>query len=203
MTRTIIFDLGRVLIPFDFERGYSRMSKKCGLPNDEIRARLAATGAMDEYEGGRQTSQEFFETVCDALGMKLSYEEFCSIWVSIFLPETLVPEEFVAALHRRYRLVLLSNTNEIHFTWLRKTYPILNHFDAYVLSHEVKALKPEDAIYDAVLKQADAAAPECFYTDDVAPFVEGAKRHGIDAVQFQGFDKLRDEMSARGISWTL
>lgn len=176
------------------------MSEKSGLPNGEIRTRLAATGAMNGYESGRMTSQEFFETVCDALGVKLSFEEFSSIWISVFMPYTLIPEEFVAALRRKYRVVLLSNTNEIHFNWLRETYPILNHFDAYVLSHEVKAMKPDDAIYDAVLKQAAAAAPECFYTDDVDLFVEGAKRHGIDAVQFQGFEKLRDEMAARGIS---
>lgn len=201
MIRTIIFDLGRVLIPFDFERGYAQMAARSGLTAEEIRERIHASGVVPEYECGRIESGAFVRTIGKTLGVELSVDEFSRMWSSIFLPHTLVPEEFVESLRRKYRMLLLSNTNELHYATLWETYPILRHFDAYILSHEVKAMKPEPAIYEATLRQADAAPGECFFTDDMAPFVEGARRHGIDAVQFQGYEKLRDDLTRRGVSW--
>lgn len=201
MIRTIILDLGRVLIPFDFERGYQRMAQRSGLPSDEIRSRIHATGIMTEYESGRVSSPAFADAIGRALGIPLDYEEFCEIWSSIFLPHTLLPEEFVVSLRRNYRTVLLSNTNEIHYSMLRRTYPILGHFDAYILSYEAKAMKPEPAIYQATLAAAQCAPGECFFTDDMPDYVEGARRLGIDAVQFQGYEKLRADLETRGVRW--
>ena len=199
--QAIIFDLGRVLIPFDFDRAYRQMTARCGLPKEEIQDRLRASGLVHEYESGRIASRDFVASVGALLGIDLPYAEFCEIWSSIFLPETLVPEEFVQALRRRYRMVLLSNTNEIHYTMLRERYPILAHFDAYTLSHEARAMKPEPAIYADAVAKAGCAPGACFFTDDIPAYVEGAKRFGIDAVQFQGYEALCGELRARGIEW--
>ena len=95
--------------------------------------------------------------------------------------------------------MLLSNTNAIHFEMVRRTYPILRHFDAFCLSYEVKAMKPDPKIYRAAVEMAGCLPEECFYTDDIAAYVEGAQRIGIDAVQFEGAEQLQREMRARGI----
>lgn len=201
MIRTIILDLGRVLIPFDFQRGYTLMSRRCGLPAEEVRNRIAATGIVPEYESGRVESEEFVRQIGACLGINIDCDEFSEIWGAIFLPDTLVPEEFVVALRRNYRMVLLSNTNALHYSLLQRQYSILRHFDAYVLSYEVNAMKPEPAIYRAALAAARCEPAECFFTDDMPPYVEGAREQGIDAVLFQGFDQLRTELSRRGVVW--
>ncbi|MBE7544226.1 MAG: HAD family phosphatase [Bryobacteraceae bacterium] len=198
---SIIFDLGRVLIPFDFDRAYRQMTARCGLSTDQIRARLHAAGIVPEYESGRIESRDFVAQVGKILDIALSYEEFCEIWSSIFLPETLVPESFIQALRRRYRMVLLSNTNDIHYTMLERRYPILSHFDAYTLSHKVGAMKPEPAIYADAVGKAQCAPGECFFTDDMPEYVEGARRFGIDAVRFEGYEPLQQAMRTRGIEW--
>ena len=105
------------------------------------------------------------------------------------------------ALHRRYRLVLLSNTNGIHFPMVQERYPILRHFDEYVLSHEVRALKPSPKIYEAAVRAAQCRPEECFFTDDIASYVEGARQYGIDAVQFQSADQIERELKRRGVEW--
>jgi len=199
--RTLIFDLGRVIVPFDFRRGYDRMSQQCGLAPEEIRERLKSDGLVRAFESGAIDGREFHRRVARLLETDVPYDEFCEIWFSVFLPETLIDDRFVESLHTRYRLVLLSNTNPIHFEMIRARYAILRHFDAYVLSYEVGAMKPEPRIYAAAIEAAQCAPQECFFTDDIPEYVEGARHAGIDAVVFEGAEALERELRARGIVW--
>jgi len=96
-------------------------------------------------------------------------------------------------------LVLLSNTNPIHFEMIRAAYPHLRHFHRLVLSHEVKAMKPAPEIYRAAIDAAQCRPEECFFTDDILEYVEGARLMGIDAVQFESREQIERELSARGI----
>lgn len=101
----------------------------------------------------------------------------------------------------RYRLLLLSNTNAIHFEMLRREYPLLRHFHGMVLSHEVHLVKPQPAIFEAAVRLAGCSPEECFYTDDVPEFVDAARTLGIDSEQFRGVEKLERELASRGIVW--
>ena len=201
MIKTIIFDLGNVLIPFDFTRGYRGMEELTGLTAAEIRARISATDLVQRFESGLIESKDFVSGLADLLGTPFGYETFAGIWSSIFLPHTLVPESLIEALHRKYRLQVLSNTNPLHFEMVSATYPILRHFDSYTLSHEVKAMKPDPRIFASALADAGCQPQECFYTDDIADYVEAARRQGIDAVQFQSGSQVEEELRARGIDW--
>lgn len=201
MIRALIFDLGRVIVPFDFSRGYARMAECCPLAPEQIRERLKSDGLVHAFESGRMDRYEFHRRVAQLLESSVPYDEFCEIWFSVFLPETLVPERLVEALHQRYRLVLLSNTNPIHFEMIRERYPILRHFDAFVLSYEAGAMKPEPRIYAAAVEAARCAPGECFFTDDIPQYVEAARQAGIDAVVFEGAEALERELRARGIVW--
>jgi len=199
MIKTVIFDLGRVIVPFDFHRAYARVEALGGAPASEIPALLAPTGLFQQFETGSIQPADFAERIFELLNFRVPYAEFCDIWTSIFLPRTLVSDELVSALGRNHRLVLLSNTNRIHFDMIRENYPILNHFDQFVLSHEVGAMKPDPAIYAAAVAAARCEPSECFFTDDIPDYVEGARRSGIDAVQFQNETQLRQELAARGV----
>ncbi|MCX6585405.1 MAG: HAD family phosphatase [Acidobacteria bacterium] len=197
--RTIIFDLGKVIIPFDFERGYQAIAADCRLPAAEIRSRIAATGLVGQLESGLVEPAEFVGAISRLIDFPGSYQDFCRHWSSIFLPETLIPEELILDLKTRYRLLVLSNTNAIHIDMVREQYGILRHFDHLVLSHEVKAMKPDPRIYAAALAHAKAEPQECFFTDDIAEYVEGARRAGIDAEQFTGYADLLGHLRHRGV----
>ena len=101
----------------------------------------------------------------------------------------------------RYRLVLLSNTNAIHFEAIRENYHFLRHLHERILSYEVHAIKPEREIFQAALECCGCRPEECFYTDDIAAYVEAARRLGMDAVQFESLAQLERELQARGICW--
>ena len=197
--KTIIFDMGNVIIPFDFRRGYAALEEHVDIPAAEIPERIREAALVREFESGRMEPRAFVEAINKALGARLTYEAFCGIWSSIFLPHTLIPAELVQTLNEKYRVMVLSNTNAIHFEMVWEAYPILRHFDHFILSHEVKALKPEPAIYAAALAEAQAEAHECFFTDDIPAYVEGARRAGMQAEQFLGYEKLLVDLRLRGV----
>ena len=201
MIKTVIFDLGRVLVDFDFMRGYTTMSELSGLEVQEVRRRFSESGIANEFESGKIDETEFEKRTQAMLGTSIPSEQFEEIWFSVFLPGTLMPETVVEGIRRNHRTVLLSNTNAMHFRGLTERYRILDHFDAYVLSHEVGAMKPLPAIYEAAIQAAGCRPEECFFTDDVPEYVEGARHHGIDAVQFTGAANAMAELSRRGVNW--
>jgi putative hydrolase of the HAD superfamily len=200
--KTVIFDLGKVLIPFDFARGYRAMEKFCDYPAAEIPKRIAATDLVHRFETGLVEPRDFVEQLSRMLDLRVDYEQFCDIWSSIFLPDPLIPESLLAGIRQRQRLLVLSNTNAIHFAMVRQSYPLLRHFHDLVLSYEVKAMKPSPAIYRAAIARAECRPEECFFTDDIPAYVEGARRAGIDAVQFESCAQLERDLAARGIRWS-
>ncbi len=152
--KAILFDLGRVLIHFDFRRGYRALEGLCPYAADEIPKRLAGTGLVEQFETGLVEPREFVDQMRRILDLNVDYDQFCGIWSSIFT-ETLIPESMLEGLGRRYRLVLVSNTNALHFEMIRETYGhLLRHFDDLVLSYEVRAMKPQPEIFQAALEVA-------------------------------------------------
>ena len=201
MHKAILFDLGRVLVHFDFQIGYRGLEKACGISAAEIPRRLTPGGLVERFESGQVSPEAFFEEFQQTLGIQLPFERFCEIWSSIFT-HAILPESMLAGLRKQYRLVLLSNTNALHFVMIRQWYGnLLQHFDALVLSHEVGTMKPDDRIFDAAVAAAGCRPEECFYTDDIERYVAAARARGIDAVVFESPVQLEEEMHRRGIVW--
>jgi len=201
MLKAILFDLGRVIVPFDFTRGYQALAALCHVPAAHIPACLRATGLVPRFEAGLIEAPDFVAQVAAALGAHLDYDQFNASWNAIFFHETYIPVEMLEGLRRRYRTVLLSNTNSLHFEQLRRKLPQLRHFDRFVLSYEVKALKPSPLIYAAAVEAAGCRPEECFFTDDIEANVAAARDFGIDAVRFESLEQIQRELTDRGVSW--
>jgi glucose-1-phosphatase len=199
--KAVIFDLGRVLVNFDFKRGYQALEGFCPYGAAEIPARLSTGDLVQRFETGMIEPRDFVTQISGVLDLTIDYDHFCRIWSSIFI-ETLVPERMLAGLAARYRLVLLSNTNAIHFEGLRETHAaLLRHFHSLVLSYEAKAMKPQAEIFQVAIARAGCRPEECFFTDDILENVHAALNLGIDAVQFESSAQLERELTVRGILW--
>jgi len=202
MIKAVILDLGNVIVTVDFRRCHDALAGVCAHPVAEIPRRIRSTGLVERFETGAASPDDFYREVSGVLGMNVSYDKFWDIWGSIFAPEPIIPESMLEGLHRGRRLLLLSNTNSMHFSTIQAKHPrLLRHFDSFVLSYEVGALKPEPRVYQEAIARAGCRAEECFFTDDMAPYVEGARQQGIDAVQFQSLEQLEQELRSRDISW--
>ncbi|MDP8982385.1 MAG: HAD family phosphatase [Acidobacteriota bacterium] len=201
MVKTIIFDLGNVIVPFDFKRAYARMEALSPYAAAEILTRLRATDLVNRFETGRIGAEGFVSELSRMLELKTTHREFYDVFNCIFLPEPLLPESLLIALRERYRLLLLSNTNPIHFEMIERTYPLLRHFHHSVLSYQVGAAKPSPQIYEEALLRAECGPDECVFFDDIAAYVEAARGAGIDAVQFQSAGQVEEELRRRGVTW--
>ena len=199
MIKTLIFDLGNVIVPFDFKRAYAKIGPMCSCPVTEISRRLRSTDLVQRFETGRITEEPFVTELSALLGLKTTLSEFRDMWSSVFFEETLVPEPLISRLAGRHRMLVLSNTNPIHFSMLKSRYALLSHFDDFVLSYQVGALKPDAEIYQEAIARAGCRAEECFFTDDILVNVEAAREHGMDAVQFLSAAQLEAELKTRGV----
>lgn len=199
--RAILFDLGNTIVPFDFRPAYARLERLCPWPAAEIPQRLSRTDLVQRFETGAVGPQEFVQRLCAELDLSMTYAEFCELWSSIFRSDTLIPESLLASLAERHRLLLVSNTNAIHFETIRANYPLLRHFHDYVLSYEVGAAKPSPHIYQEAIARAGCAPRECFFVDDLSVCVEGARREGMEAARFESVKQLEQDLRASGVVW--
>jgi putative hydrolase of the HAD superfamily len=198
MTKAVLLDLGNVIVGLDFDRAYRAAALRSPFSVSEIRGRIRAAALSDPYERGEISSEEFWRRFCQALEMNgVSFGEFQDLWGDMFQPAPLLPEGLLAHLGARHRLVLVSNTNDIHFRWIERRYPLLRHFHEYVLSYRVGEMKPAPRIFQEAIRLAGCAAEECFFSDDNAANIEGARRLGIDAALFRGEEDLRSQLELR------
>jgi len=199
MIRTLIFDMGNVLVRFSHERMCEQIGALCARTGPEIKACLIDTGLQWEFERGRCDERQFHQRLEAATDRQIPIDELRHAASDIFEPN----EEVVAIVRRLkqagHRLVLLSNTSIAHYEFIRGRWDMLDPFDDLVLSYEVGAIKPEPAIFEAVLKAVRCPPHEAFYTDDIPAYVEAGRRHGIDAEVFTTAGELRAQLAARGI----
>jgi glucose-1-phosphatase len=199
MIEVIYFDLGKVIIDFDHSRAAQELLKVTPLSLKEAMAVLSDGALVSEYETGQLSSQEHYRKVCRRLQMEVSIEKFRELWGSTFLPEPLLSESFLLALKQHYRLMLLSNTNEIHFDFLIQHYPILRVIEERLLSYQAGCMKPDARIFELAVKKAGVAPEKIFFTDDRTENIEAAQRAGIQALLFQSETQLKRDMLSRGM----
>jgi len=198
-SKVIVFDLGNVLIPFDYSIAVQRLNKiEKNLGNTFLKFLKENYELHRSFERGDLTKETFTSIMCNALENKIDEETFCKIYSEIFT----VNENVVSLLPRlkkNYKLALLSNTNEIHKKYGWERYSFLQHFDKLILSHEVNAVKPEEKIYKTVEACTKLLPQEHLFIDDVLEYVNGAKKSGWDGIQFIGYENLVEELKNRGI----
>ena len=201
MIEAIIFDLGKVIVSFDFAPMLERCAEQCDHNAAEIRALVFDSGLLRRYETGRLDDAAFYDEARLLLGLRCGYEEFMDIWTGIFDPRPLLSEDFIKALAARYRLVMLSDTCASHVARLRRDFPLLRHFHDAVFSFDTGVCKPDAAMFRAAVARAGVAPERCFYTDDREPNVAGARDCGLHAVLFQSQLQLEIALRANGVSW--
>ncbi len=199
MIEVIYFDLGKVIVDFDFSVAARELTNLTALPFLEITDLLSDDELIFAFETGKITKHDFCRKVCARLQIDVSLEEFKQLWGNMFLPEPLLSESFLRALKTNYRLILLSNTNEIHFDYVEQKYPILENFEEYLLSYQVGCMKPDRQIYQLAIEKGGVSAERIFFTDDRLENIEAARLAGIRAVQFRSESQLKTEMTRFGI----
>lgn len=185
----VLFDLGNVLVFHDDARLYQRLAETFGAEPDRVRDVVASL--TDEINRGRLAGASLHQNLSQALGAEAPFDRFVQAWTSHF---TLNPDAIALAqsLEGRFHRVLLSNTNELHWQWLRPRLPVLERFDALVLSHDTGLAKPDRAIFEAALRLSGARPGRALFFDDVPAYVDAAREAGLYARVFTSTADARE-----------
>ncbi len=177
--RAVLFDLGKVICHFNFETAFRRLAKASKKSERDIEDYFVASGLEVLYDGGKITTAEFHRQVKKALGHGLDLQEFERIWNGIFKANAPMIRLIRRLKKSGYRLVLLSNTNEMHSRYLFATYSVFELFDRRIVSWKEKRRKPDHALYRTAVRACKARPAEVFYIDDREDLTSEAAELGI------------------------
>jgi putative hydrolase of the HAD superfamily len=174
----VVFDLGKVLVDFDYSIAVSRIAANGTLSPAGIKIFLGQSRAVIDYESGRLTREEFYEQARKVTGFRGTIEEFGEFFADIFaeIPPMI---EIHAELRRRgIPTYIFSNTNDLAVEHIRRNFTFFRNFDGYIFSYEVGAMKPDAKIYEALEKLTGRQGAEILYLDDRPENVAGGAARG-------------------------
>ncbi len=196
---TIVIDFGNVLGFFSHRRAAEQLAAYGDAAPETIQAYLFGGKLEDDFESGRMSADVYRGLVRETFRLRCTDAEFDAAYGDMFSPNPDVCA-LPALLKPRYRLLLLSNTNELHARqFLRQFADVLSPFDARVLSHEVHVRKPDPRIYEHCRRVAGRPAAECLFIDDLPSNVEAARACGWQGIVYRPGGDLRRELAAAGV----
>jgi FMN phosphatase YigB (HAD superfamily) len=184
--KNIIFDFGGVIINIDYHR-IVRSFEKLGIKNFEAKfSQLKQHHLFDDFEKGIISPEGFRNEIRTIANIPFTDKQIDAAWNSILINLPQKNIDLLLRLKKSYRLFLLSNTNAIHekaFTEmmfrdfgenvLEKT------FERIYFSHNLHMRKPDEEIFNHVIKENDIVPSETLFIDDSPQHIEGAKKTGL------------------------
>jgi glucose-1-phosphatase len=172
----LLFDIGNVLVTFDFQSCVRRLMERSSSSNEQTQA--AISRHKDMFESGQMEEGEFVELVSKEIGFEGSASDFIEIWCDIFaLNEPMAAT--LATLPREIPAYLLSNTNGPHLRFLLERFSIFKHFKGGVYSHEAKCMKPLPGIYEQAMASYNLDPATTFYVDDLIANIDTGRALGF------------------------
>ena len=188
-----IFDIGGVLIElkrrhflFELSRFIRQSLWRIQWPlNHEI---------VNEITCGRKSVMDLFHFLRDVYDCPDDWNTFQTVWLSLLGKTMPGMEPLVRQLQADYQLVILSNTNEPHFEYLKSNYSIFQYFEPVFLSYRMGLAKPDSRIFDEVLRYFQAEPNECFLVDDLRANVLTAQKMGFSVHHFKNAGLLKKKL---------
>ena len=177
MIRSFLFDIGNVLVRFDFSRAVRAVAALSDVA-DEADALHRMDAVKLHYEDGQVSRADFLHEAFRILGYRGTEAQFIAAWQGIFT-ENEPMTALVRALHGKFPIYLLSNTNCMHVEGLFRDFPVFAHFTGATYSHEAKASKPHRTIYEIAARTHGLEPGATFFIDDLAANIATARELGF------------------------
>jgi HAD superfamily hydrolase (TIGR01509 family) len=200
MIRAVISDLGRVVLWFDNNIFLRKLADWAGKPFAEVKA--AVHGDLEllrRFDAGAVTPRGFHEKVAGVVGADVPYGVFYEMYNDIFSLNAGAVDVLASVKAAGYKTLLLSNTDPERFAFVRTRFPEILFFDDYILSYELKLLKPDPAIYLAAARLAGVPPAECVFIDDMEENIAGAVATGLAGIHYRPETDLAAELRKLGL----
>lgn len=182
MTPIVVFDLGKVLVDFDYSIAAKKIAARSSKHIENLHDVLGGSPLLVQFESGLISTKEFFAEVQKITGFDGSAEEFAGYFADIFVPVPPMLKLHTELLEKGIPTYIFSNTNEIAVGHIRHNFPFFSRFTDYILSYQVGAMKPDARIYEALETMSGRRGADIFYIDDRRENVEAAAARGWQMV---------------------
>jgi epoxide hydrolase-like predicted phosphatase len=199
--RVIVFDFGNVIGFFDRRRAAQQLAAHGppGVLLDDLMRFIFFTDLEPAFESGRVTGSHLLEQLRKEFGLVGTDEQLGVAHADMFTPNKAVCD-LIPRLAGRYKLALLSNTNELHYRQFRGQFAdVLDRFDRLFVSHEMGLRKPDPSIYRHVSDWANVPPSECLFIDDLPENVAAARACGWQAIVYRPENDLVAELRSLGV----
>lgn len=195
----IVFDLGKVLVDFDYSIAARKLAARCRKSRFEIAEVITQSRFIIDYEAGKLTRLEFFKHVQEATGFGGTLHEFGKFFADIFWPIPPMIQLHAELRQRGFKTFIFSNTNDLAVEHIRRNFPFFRDFDGYIYSYEVRAMKPAAKIYEALEQLAGRRGAEIVYLDDRPENVAAGAARGWRAFVHETAVKSRQTLTTLGL----
>ncbi|MCU0735410.1 MAG: HAD-IA family hydrolase, partial [Methylotetracoccus sp.] len=186
--KAALFDLGKVLVDFDWFTAARRIAAKARVTPEALVEFIKTSDVMIRLEKGQMTNEQFFGEVRSVIGYQATLQDFQQAFSDIF---TEIPE--MVLLHARIQAAgiptwIFSNTNDWAITHIRENFPFFATFDGYLLSYQLGVMKPDAGIYKAAEHTTGCRGGEILYIDDIAENAAAGAARGWQAIRHVSSD---------------
>jgi FMN phosphatase YigB (HAD superfamily) len=195
----VVFDLGKVLVEFDWSIAARKMSARSSVSPDDLLRVFDYSPLLVDFELGRLSNERFFAGAAELAGFKGDFPEFAGIFADIFTEMTAMTALHAELRRRGVPTFIFSNTNDLAVTHIRGKFPFFAHFDGYVLSYQHGALKPNAPLYEAVERMTGRAGAELLYIDDRPENIEAGRARGWQVILQEQPEKTITAVRATGL----
>lgn len=195
----VIFDLGKVLVDFDYGIAAKNILARCDGRGCDLKKLIDQSPLLLRYETGLLTSQDFFNEVQAASGFLGDLTEFAPLFGNIFSTiDSMVA--FNGALRRRgIPTYIFSNTNELAIASIRQRFPFFRNFTDFILSYEHRSMKPEAKIYEVVERISGKRGDALLYIDDRLENIEAGAKRGWQTILHVSPEETLKKAEALGL----
>ena len=197
--KSIIFDLGGVILNLNYSKTEDEF-KKIGVLNfKEFYSQKKQTLLFDDFEKGKIKPEEFISSFKESENLKIKEIDFINAWNAMLLEIAIEKLQFIDGLKKDYKIILLSNTNEIHIKKFEddlKKNNMLEQFykcfDKIYYSSRMGKRKPEENCFNQVLEENGLIAENTLFIDDSIQHIEGAKKVGVKTIHLEKNKSILD-----------
>lgn len=181
MIKTIIFDIGQVLLqyhPQSFLLEYYKEEDALFLLDT-----LFSSPLWLDLDRGTKTYAEVQAQLVNAYpAYQDAYMFLLANWPSMLQPIASTIRMLPILKKLGFQLLYLSNFHESSFQSVVDQHQFFKLFDGGVVSFQKQLMKPEPQIYQCLLRTYDLLAEECLFIDDSLANVLAAKQLGFHAI---------------------
>ncbi len=199
--KNIIFDFGGVILDLDRENAVNKF-KSVGVEKaDEYLDKYHQKGIFLQCENGEIGELEFVEKLRELCNKDISYQDVYEGWNAFIVNTEKYKLDYLLSLRERgYKVLLLSNTNPFVMKWARSNeftdegYSIDHYVDKAYVSYEIKSVKPERAIFDYMINDAQIKPEESLFVDDGEQNIIAGKEVGFQTLLTKNREDWRDKI---------